>query len=458
VPERRMARVLVVENDPGVADLLAERLEWLGLEPDAVTSGREALELLALRRYELLVLDFSLPDMTAEDLIKSEFLPPFIVTAGRGDESLAVRMMKAGARDYLVKDGLFLSQFPIVVERTMREIDTERNLLAATESLATSERKFKMIFDDSPIGIGLFHPCGNPPDLNEAWRKILGSPRDAAVPEGFLGSFLSPETLAEAASGGIHCEERAIDTPRGRKIVEISVSGLRISASGDSYLVRLEDITARKAAEAKLRAAVVEKEHLLKEIHHRVKNNLQIVASLVSLQTPGDAEPQVADSFRGIQNRISAMALIHEALYASSDFSRIDFADYLRRLVRNLSAVYVDTMRPVDFSYSSAPVYLALDKAVPLALLTSELMTNALRHAFPLGWEGKAVLEAKISEPSPGRARLVVRDNGVGMEENAGESSLGIRLVRSLAGQLKATAGFAASAGGTVWTVELEVD
>jgi PAS domain S-box-containing protein len=206
------------------------------------------------------------------------------------------------------------------------------------------------------------------------------------------------------------------------------------------FLGTAQDVTARKQAEDQLRASLQEKEALLKEVHHRVKNNLQIVSSLLSLQARRVKDPAVLDLLRESQNRVRSMALVHEGLYRSGNLARIGFAAHIRSLCGHLFRSYgVDPQR-IRLAVEIDPVVLDLDQAIPCGLLVNELVSNALKYAFPEGRPGQVTVA--FQAPPQGSCTLIVRDDGVGLPPDLDVNrspSLGLQLVGDLAGQLGGT-------------------
>ncbi len=209
----------------------------------------------------------------------------------------------------------------------------------------------------------------------------------------------------------------------------------------DGGLIRVcRDISERKLAEAQLKTNLKEKEVLLKEIHHRVKNNLYVISSLLNLQSAYVAQEDILNLFADSQNRIQAMALIHEQLYQSQDLAQINFADYIKRLVNNLFISYNASSRGIKSSLNIEPVALNLETAIPCGLLINELVTNSFKHAFPNASSGHIYIDLKLS--NQGKLNLVVSDDGIGLAEDLdwkNSSSLGLRLVRILTQQIDAT-------------------
>jgi len=348
MPLSPMPLVLVVEDDPGISELVLERIAAMGFAGEAAYTGAEAIERISAKRPDLVVLDYSLPDMRADDVIRSPGMPPFMIATGRGDEETAVRLMRAGARDYVIKDSSFLEELPLVVARVLRELATERSL------------------DEARAGI-----------------------------------------------------------------------------------------------EASLR----EKEAMLREIHHRVKNNLQIILSLLRLQIPADSDDRLVAILSDMQGRISAMALIHETLYESDDLARVDFLPYLDALTQGLASALSPADRELEIVASGESFELPIDRALPLGLIANELVTNALKHAFPPSWKGRTRVLAVAGLSSDGMPFIEISDNGIGLEEldrSGGgfghkANGLGLQLVDVLAQQLGAELerGLGPGGQGTRWRVSM---
>jgi len=193
----------------------------------------------------------------------------------------------------------------------------------------------------------------------------------------------------------------------------------------------------KERAEQALVASLHEKEALLKEVHHRVKNNMQVITSLLRLEASRIDHPTTRSVLRDMQNRIMAMAALHEAVYRSESFSRVDLAVYLRQITNQLSRSLVATAGQVSFQLDLLSVAVDLDQAIPCGLIVNELVSNALKHAFPAGRIGEVRIELK--ESGPGEVQLTISDDGVGLPadfEAVRAKSLGLQLVSDLARQL----------------------
>ena len=207
------------------------------------------------------------------------------------------------------------------------------------------------------------------------------------------------------------------------------------------------EITERKRAEGQIRASLREKEVLLQEIHHRVKNNLQVISSLLYLQAKNIQYEEAPLMFQDSQSRVRAMALVHEKLYQSQDQARVDFAEYLRSLANHLFRSYGVNTNVISLKVSVDDVFLGVDIAIPCGLILNELVSNSLKHAFPDGRAGEICIELRVAD---GQLTLMVSDNGVGFSDDLDfrdTGSLGLQLVNTLVNQLEGTIELERSSG-----------
>jgi len=227
----------------------------------------------------------------------------------------------------------------------------------------------------------------------------------------------------------------------GVLVVQTYTEGVRYGEEEKNILKFVSDQVAmtihRKRAEARIKAQLQEKDVLLKEVHHRVKNNMQVISSLLNLQSRRVKDPTVFEMFRESQRRIRSMALIHERLYQSSDLSQIEFSEYLRNLATHLFHSYqVDTSR-VQLKIEAEEVHLNINTAIPCGLIVNELVSNALKHGFPEGRKGQLQIELRRI-PGDGCV-LGVTDDGVGFPEGLDfrkTETLGMQIISTLVEQI----------------------
>jgi two-component sensor histidine kinase len=195
------------------------------------------------------------------------------------------------------------------------------------------------------------------------------------------------------------------------------------------------DLTDRKQAEAQIKQSLEEKEVLLKEVHHRVKNNLQIISSILNLQSSTIADKQTLDLLKNSQDRIRSMSLIHELLYQTKDFSTINFSEYIRSIATNLFQSY-NQNRLVNLVLELEPVFLDLDSAIPCGLIINELITNSLKYAYNTDDEGDVRINLTLTNNI---VIIIIEDTGKGfptMIDFRETESLGMQLVISLTDQI----------------------
>jgi PAS domain S-box-containing protein len=222
--------------------------------------------------------------------------------------------------------------------------------------------------------------------------------------------------------------------------VEISLSPMQ-SEEGLMVIAAVRDITERKQLESDRLQTLREKETLLKEIHHRVKNNLQVVSSLFYLQSRRTADSRFRQLLNESRDRVQSIALVHDRLYRSENLANIDFVGYLRSLVAGIKATYGGATLRVDVAVTGGDVSLDIEHAVPCGLIVSELVSNAFKHAFPAGRVGKIEVHVHKEKEKEKEIVLEVADDGVGIPETVNwrqPQSLGLQLVASLTTQLRA--------------------
>jgi len=271
--------------------------------------------------------------------------------------------------------------------------------------------------------------------------EVLGQPLDILLPKDT--ARVHRQHIREFGDSGVEARRMAERGEiAGRRKdgenfpAEASIS--QIDAGGSKvFTVILRDITKQKAAAERIRASLREKEVLLKEVHHRVKNNLQVISSLLNLQSRGIADEETRKFFQESQHRVHSMALIHEQLYESGDLSRIDFANYIEQLVAYLFRSYGVSLSRVKLTTRIPELQFAVDIAVPCGLIVNELASNSLKYGFPDGRAGE--IQVTFKKGPGGCVTVLFHVNGVGCPKHVcllNTMTLGLRLVRTLAQQL----------------------
>jgi two-component system, sensor histidine kinase PdtaS len=273
-----------------------------------------------------------------------------------------------------------------------------------------------------------------------ARAELIGQPVELLVPVRFSSShpqlrsaFMSaPRTRAMAAGRELYgLRKDGTEVP-----IEICLNPLE-TPNGSYVLSSIVDITERNRADEQLRASLREKEALLKEIHHRVKNNLQVVSSLLSLQANYVDDEGTRTALAQSQARIHSIALVHEKLYQGVDVTRMVFTDYIRDVVNHLAHAHAIERRAIRCVVYDSELTLPTDECIACGLIVNELVTNSIKHAFPAKRGG--LVEVKLTKPN-GRTELSVRDDGIGLPVGVDlirTRTLGLDLVSAFTRRLK---------------------
>jgi PAS domain S-box-containing protein len=317
--------------------------------------------------------------------------------------------------------------------------------------LQKSEEKFRSLVQNSDDVITVHDHEGRITYASPSAERIFGMARDRIVGISPL-DFVHPDDSGlvrmsilqlAANAGDLAPVVLRILKADGGEIVLESIARNHLSNPGiRGIVVNSREITERRHAEERLKASLREKELLLKEIHHRVKNNMQVISSLLSLQAGHVKDPADLHLFRESQARVRSMALVHEKLYRSRDLARIDFGDYLRDVTAELIRTYLKK------GVTCVGMLLSIDLAIPCGLMVNELVANAFKHAFPGERTGR--VEVTIRKTPDEEIELAVTDDGIGLPEGFdldGVNSMGMTLVRALVAQLNGSLGISNAPG-----------
>ncbi len=336
------------------------------------------------------------------------------------------------------------------------EIDERRQ---AQESLLL----FRNLIDNSQDSIVLVDPdSGHIIEANSKAWETLGYTREELLSLSTVDIELAyrqgrdrNEVIRRARENG-HTILDGILCRKDGSTFPTEVSIRHVELGGKEYLVSVaRDITERRITEERIKASLHEKETLLREIHHRVKNNFQIITSLLNLQERKVQSEEAAAEFADSRNRIRAMALVHEQLYQSDELSLINFPAYLESLARGLQRAY---SKNVTLRFDTEAISLSIDTAIPCGLIISELISNALKHAFPPSFTGEPGITITLRHSTDGTIEMGVGDNGVGLPddlENRKNESLGLSLMGILVNQIKGVIDIHVD-GGTTYTVRFQ--
>jgi PAS domain S-box-containing protein len=478
--EHDKVNILMVDDQPAKLLSYEAILSELGEHLIKAGSGREALEHLLKTDIAVVLMDVSMPELNGFELAEMIHQHPryqktaiIFISAVHLTDLDRLRGYEHGAVDYIsvpvipellrAKVSVFAELYRKTqqLERLNRELEqrvAERTaaLEASTTRLRESEESFRAIFDNAGIGISVLDRDTRLLKVNTTMHEMFGYSAAEALnmelaawtyPEDVLSDIDLFRAVFARRLDRYQIEKRYLGKDGQLLWGRFTATSIKDTAGQPQFVIgMLEDITKRKLAEAQIRAgeerlkaALHEKEVLLKEIHHRVKNNLQIIASLLFLQSNQLKDPDDLVLFEDTQNRVKSMALIHESLYRTGDLARFNFAHYIDCLCTDLLQSYADGTSHICLHTELDELTFDVDTAVPCGLILNELLTNALKYAFSDGRPGDIHITLRAEA---GHVTLSVRDTGVGFPADLDfrhTESLGLQLVSMLTEQLGGT-------------------
>ncbi|HYE49160.1 MAG TPA: histidine kinase dimerization/phosphoacceptor domain -containing protein [Azospirillaceae bacterium] len=438
-------RILLVDDNPN--DRILARRALARDIPDASFAEAGEPEALdeALRGFEpdVVVTDYSLGWGDGIQVFRRvrDLYPDcgVVMFSGSLGEEAAIDVMRAGLDDFVLKDPARLGRLVTAVTGVMRQVHDRRARRRAEARRAALQ---------GAAGVGLFtaRPDGGLLEANGAlWRLLGRAPGEAGAvnlrdlcPR--LAQHWPPEGLAAPLQG----VELTFARPGGT--ASALLDAIPVPEAGGEVEGVLTDVTA-------LRTLIDQRTTLLREVYHRVYNNLQAIDSLLLLQAQRAAEPGCRAALLQIGERLRALALIQQRLYRGDDFRTLGFDGYLRELAAALAATQGDDRGP-RIEVEAEPLCLDVERAIPVGLIATELLTNALKHAFPRGGAGRVLLSLAVRRPA---AVLTVEDDGVGAPADlyggCGEGGIGSAVVPQLLTQIDGRIDVASGEGGTRVTV-----
>jgi len=399
-----------------------------------------------------------LTSMTISDIRPPEDIPRLL----RNVSDLRDRQVYLGTWRHRKKDGSVIdvevtsNDFPFKGRPARLVLCNDiTDKLQAGKALEESEEKFRTAFITSPDSVNINRLCdGEFVDINEGFTQIMGYSREEAIGRTSLDLGIWVDSgdrqrlIDELTKKGYVHNLESRFRARDGVVLDGLMSAKIINLRGEQHILSItRDITdikrTQKAllkSEEQLRASLGEKEILLKEIHHRVKNNLQVISGLLDFQAHHIDDPHVRELYRDSQNRVITMAIIHEELYNSSNLSEVDLEEYIRELCGNLMISYGADKDRITLDIRADKAEIVVDTAIPLGLIINELITNCLKHAFPDGRRG--TISLTFNQLRNKDYVLTVVDDGVGMPASIdidNSSTIGMQLVTVMVRQLGGT-------------------
>jgi two-component sensor histidine kinase/CheY-like chemotaxis protein len=458
--EKQETVILIVDDDPVNLSVLNDYLNKKNYKVLVAEDGETALERVANLKPDLILLDLELPDMTGFEIAGrlkanggTRDIPVIFLTV-RDDAKDKVKGFDLGAVDYITKP-IHLAEIGARVKTHLTIRNLQKSLEEKNLKLEQSIRLNELLIDSIP------HPAM----LIRRDRVIIAANRSARQSGAVLGGycwrdFHHSNYIPEAHNippGGTECifcrADEAFEKDEAVNAPEVEVFGKKwdiwwIPIEKDIYLHYAIDITGTKQVEEQLRTALAEKGVLLKEIHHRVKNNLQLIKSLLNLQSRRINNEETSAVLKEVKNRVNSIALIHEKLYQAADLTGIDFSGYIRTLIQHLHNSYPDRVSSIRLNSGKEKVFLEVGKAIPCALIINELITNAIKYAFPKEQKGEITVVLKITAGK--QIFMSVADDGAGLPDSVdihNPPGLGMQIVNALVNQLRGTLAVARDSG-----------
>lgn len=448
-------RILVLEDVPFDAELINRELEKSGMKFSSrrVEEEEEFLRELENFKPQVILADHSLPHfdgMSALEIAKDECPDvPFIFVSGKMGEDFAIDALKCGATDYVLKGSL--SKIVHAVNRALEEVEEHSKRQMAEEALRNSHRQ---LMEAQKIGhIGSWEMDINTREMSfsdEFYNIMSLEPAEFGNDYPSMLNIIHPEDRdkVENSIKNALTEQKSFSNDyrllRPDGTIRILASKAEVITDSNGKPLRLvvteQDITEQKIAEEKIRSSLKEKEMLLQEIHHRVKNNLQVISSLLRLQSRFIKDQNAIDIFKETQNRVRTIAILHEKLYQSEDLAKIKLDDYVNILAKDLLYFYELDESNIDMVIDIDDISLNIETAIPCGLIIDEIVANSLKYAFPNDRDGRIKIELHSLDEN--KLKLVVSDDGVGIPDNVNPDNtdtFGMQLIKYLAKQLKGT-------------------
>ena len=392
--------ILIVDDNPTNLAVIVDYLEDSGLSILVSQDGQSSLKRAKYAKPSIILLDVLMPGIDGyetcrllKNTVETRDIPVIFMTALSGTED-KVRGFEVGAVDYVTK--------PIQPEEVLARINLHLKLRYMTDTLARQNEILTIEVEQRKI---------IQTKLNQINHKLQQE----------VNHRLSAQKALKKLNEQL--EHRVAE-----RTTQLSQSNQQLQ----------QEITERKQAEAKVRSSLQEKEVLLKEIYHRVKNNLLVVSSLLEMQTHTLEDPEIIKIFKNSQHRLHSMALVHEQLYQSKNLKELDFSVYLKALVDKLAYSYDTSEQGINFIIEVEAINLNIETAHSCGLIVNELIANALEHAFPHQQHGNIWLN--LTQDRNRGITLKIQDDGVGVPENfdfRNSESLGLKLVCILTKQLE---------------------
>lgn len=454
------ARHILVIEDDGVAQLLLRKhLTKMGFATvDIVDNGEAALEHARTKKYNLCLADIWIKGdidgiETVRRLHSIQEMPVIYLTASSDKETFS-RALETKHFGFMVK--------PYDKKTLYETIERALNAQSQVKSLKDneSEQLLDLFFESANVGIYVTDKSGKVIKVNKAYCKrygygeseLIGYYFTKVLPEKMRAQadelhhrYISGETEVGAGEWQVQCKDGTI------KDTYVTAARMETKDGRVFKITTVTDITEKKRYTRQLERTIQEKEQLIREVHHRVKNNLNVVSGLLALQAEKvEDDPKIHQLFVESINRIKTLSIVHEKLYKKDNLAFIAFDQYVENLAQGLFDTYLDLDQEVDLKLELSPLELNLDQAISAGLIINEVISNSLKYAFPNGKKGQVSVSLTEHDDT---IQVYIKDNGIGLPPNfkvEDSPSLGMQLVHTLSKQLDASMKLSSDDGVTV--------
>ncbi|MBE0517566.1 MAG: response regulator, partial [Methanophagales archaeon] len=394
---------------------------------------------------DLILMDIVMPGkldgIDAASTIKAELDTPVIFLTASADDKFVERAKNLESFGYITRP-FHESELKAAIEVALYKRDLERRLRGAEEALIKEKRFSENIIATIPDSLLVLDKDLRIKRANRTFSETFQTEPERVIgssiadilgdTDGQLSTTLINRFGAEDMLENFELHHQS--EKQGERIFKVTARGIMVAEERErEMVVVLEDITEHERAKEQAKASLREKEVLLEEVHHRVKNNLQLISGLLDMTSMRTHDQPVIDLITDARAKIHIMALIHNQLYRSERFDQIDLGSHVQEMVSYLSKVYTNKEKLIIPVIEHTDVYLSVTQAIPCALALNEVISNAFKHAFPEGQEGR--IEVSIQRSADEVISIKVRDDGIGMPEGIDiykADSLGLKLIRNL--------------------------
>lgn len=459
--------LLVIDDEPIIRKLVKNFFEDHYFHVLEAENGQKGIDLIKSNPPDIVIVDLVMPELDGFSVITylHENYPdiPVIVVSGIGNIKDPIKAMKLGAWDYLFKPIEDLRALLMAVEKCLErakliyenkqyqdhleQMVTSRTaeLEDAYESIRLNEKRYRTIFENFQDVYFETTLDGMITELSPSVFNIFNIERSELIGKNMVAFYFNPKERDNMISIIKHNKfitdyEVLLKNTDG-EIVYCSITGKLITdhtGKTNKMAGTIRDITLRKNAEERIKKQLEEKEVLIQEIHHRVKNNMQIINSLIFMQADLIEDPSVKASLKQIESRILSMALVHNQLYQSDDLSQIGIKTYIDELTQN---ILISFGSDIEYISDCINTGITIEIAIPIGLVINEIVTNSVKHAFsPECLNKKIQISAKVTDQN--ELILEISDNGdlpANKAEHLQFDTLGSTLIRSLIKQMNGT-------------------